>query len=1022
MKHYIIADTHFRQDYVHPKVSLLDDAAHAFEFVLETAKKNKEKGMVLWHLGDVFDTNRPTPIVYRTAIKLFGKALEIFDKVIILLGNHDNNDSNVDALAPLEEAFSSEAKLLIVRDVCTISMNEDFICLPHLSRKVLGQTVLPSMSYNDAVFERIKLLPSVAKRQTKYCLVGHLLLEGAKYGAEDVLLRENAFHVGAELFGKASIGFLGHIHKPQKVGKIHYVGSPSIIDFSERNEDKRFIIYDGKEVESIKVPNPIWHQLDIDLSKSYNIKQEVFKGLKNKRVKIKVSTTEKTHYHVDMATIVSKVEEAGGFVLQKKIERLDKESKPKSSTQVGAETTDVFVNNITEMIQNFLKGCKESKEIVDEALRLCLKNIDVGKYNRVQKGRKVRLHAIVLKNFFSYHNETITFERGLTGVIGRNGVGKSSLIDGIIYALTGEERGERAGCSLMTGASEDDMMQVTLCLLIGSDKVRLTRGRKRRSPFAELTVNGKLDTSGESAVTKRMEELLGVDYNTLVSTSIFREEFQDEFMRANASSKEKFLCQYFGLDFIKDSYAKIRRIHTSCKDEFNDGQSQLKVYEEELKRYDVDDLKVEVSNWTKDLEKIDDELSEKNKLYQAALKAETKVEELDQLQRQVRKLKEEVATTEKLIKEEKLHTDCSVDIKKNEKAEEVGREKFDGLEKSIYKLTDLIEKSKEYVNILTTGKGQCPVCQSELSETKKNSVVENYKKEITEALEQRQKLQASKESVQKYLTETKFYRKTLQTSQARYLESQSYIKGAEVSLEKEKKQLEDLSIKVVKLQELKATINNLDVLKKEMSRLTDKRDSILEERTKAEKDLEECKGIKDAIAKAKRKIRSVEAEMRIAEVAISVFDKNGILVDMIKYISQMIEQWSNHLLSLLADSSINVKLDKDDKGVSVLIDWDNSLKEYIMYSGGEKTLINFAVRLGFSMTLSAITGFIPSVLLLDEVLGKLDEVNRQQMVKIVNYVGDKGFEQVLLITHTTLKDYLTQVIVIDKVNGESKRV
>jgi DNA repair exonuclease SbcCD ATPase subunit len=71
--------------------------------------------------------------------------------------------------------------------------------------------------------------------------------------------------------------------------------------------------------------------------------------------------------------------------------------------------------------------------------------------------------------------------------------------------------------------------------------------------------------------------------------------------------------------------------------------------------------------------------------------------------------------------------------------------------------------------------------------------------------------------------------------------------------------------------------------------------------------------------------------------------------------------------------------------------------------------------LGFAMVLSEMTGFVPSVMLLDEVLGKLSDDNRSNFVKILDYVGKKGFKQVLLITHTEVKDYLSQTITVRKV-------
>ena len=48
------------------------------------------------------------------------------------------------------------------------------------------------------------------------------------------------------------------------------------------------------------------------------------------------------------------------------------------------------------------------------------------------------LTEIELGNFLSHHNTKLPFDKGVTVFVGQNGAGKSSVIDGITFALFGQ--------------------------------------------------------------------------------------------------------------------------------------------------------------------------------------------------------------------------------------------------------------------------------------------------------------------------------------------------------------------------------------------------------------------------------------------------------------------------------------------------------------------------------------------------------------------------------------------------------
>jgi len=51
------------------------------------------------------------------------------------------------------------------------------------------------------------------------------------------------------------------------------------------------------------------------------------------------------------------------------------------------------------------------------------------------------INKLKLKNFKQYKDEIINFPTGLTGLVGRNGAGKSTVFDAISFALFGPLKG-----------------------------------------------------------------------------------------------------------------------------------------------------------------------------------------------------------------------------------------------------------------------------------------------------------------------------------------------------------------------------------------------------------------------------------------------------------------------------------------------------------------------------------------------------------------------------------------------------
>lgn len=119
-----------------------------------------------------------------------------------------------------------------------------------------------------------------------------------------------------------------------------------------------------------------------------------------------------------------------------------------------------------------------------------------------------------LENFRRHEDTEIHFDADdhLILISGRNGAGKTTILEGIFYALYGEGREGRRGLDrLVRRGAELDGMTVELTFELGGSEYNVVRRREGRSSTAVLYGNGAPLVESPSAVTAEISRLLGMD-------------------------------------------------------------------------------------------------------------------------------------------------------------------------------------------------------------------------------------------------------------------------------------------------------------------------------------------------------------------------------------------------------------------------------------------------------------------------------------------------------------------------------
>jgi exonuclease SbcC len=214
--------------------------------------------------------------------------------------------------------------------------------------------------------------------------------------------------------------------------------------------------------------------------------------------------------------------------------------------------------------------------------------------------------SLSLQNFLSYGEGVPPLD--FTGfhvacISGRNGHGKSALLDAITYALWGEAR--KAGTErrandglLRIGATE---MQVDFEFRLETDRYRVSRSYRKsgRTATSRLELQmfspetgGYKTLSEEGSVRKTQESLntlLRMNYDTFINSAFILQGRADEFTRRNARERKTILTDILGLSRYDDMAALARAQVQEIEIAYN--RAQIKYEEIETATAQKSDLK-----------------------------------------------------------------------------------------------------------------------------------------------------------------------------------------------------------------------------------------------------------------------------------------------------------------------------------------------------------------------------------------------------------------------------------------------
>ena len=166
----------------------------------------------------------------------------------------------------------------------------------------------------------------------------------------------------------------------------------------------------------------------------------------------------------------------------------------------------------------------------------------------------MHLSRLSLRNFKKYRRAEIDFQDGLTGIVGSNGSGKSTIVEAIAWALYGSRASTIKRDLLRNARAGDfDLVEVKLTLEMGKRNLSIYRAMKGKGlmPEATLFIDGCRVASGTKEVDIQLEEILHISYQDFMKTFYARQKDLDNLLKEGGMGKREYLLKLLGLDDVK---------------------------------------------------------------------------------------------------------------------------------------------------------------------------------------------------------------------------------------------------------------------------------------------------------------------------------------------------------------------------------------------------------------------------------------------------------------------------------------
>ena len=247
----------------------------------------------------------------------------------------------------------------------------------------------------------------------------------------------------------------------------------------------------------------------------------------------------------------------------------------------------------------------------------------------------MKLNSIILENYRKFKKTIIEFPDGVIGIIGLNGVGKSTIVEAIAWVLYGNQssivRTDKKSIK-REGSPPSHACRVILEFEIEGNQFKIIREMKGRAYItnAQAFINKKLEATNALQVTEFIEKTLGMDYQSFFTSIFARQNELDSLSRLEPYKRKKLILRMLNIDSIEKAIEKAKEDKRFKKNRIEaiktilyDEEGQLKTIKFKIENKNLNEKKGKNSI---EIKKIEEKLKSLKK-GESSLKEKKNIEE-----------------------------------------------------------------------------------------------------------------------------------------------------------------------------------------------------------------------------------------------------------------------------------------------------------------------------------------------------------------------------------------------------------
>jgi len=174
------------------------------------------------------------------------------------------------------------------------------------------------------------------------------------------------------------------------------------------------------------------------------------------------------------------------------------------------------------------------------------------------------IESLRLRNYRRFRTLELDFPENLIGIIGRNGVGKSTIVEAVGWALYGNRvvRTDKADVRSQS-ASPKEVCEAELVFSCGGEQYRVHRQLRGKNATAEAAAYRGSDPAPvavqDSGVTEFIENLLGLDYQSFFASVFARQKELDALSRLQPAERLRCINRLINIDLIDRAREQVRQ-------------------------------------------------------------------------------------------------------------------------------------------------------------------------------------------------------------------------------------------------------------------------------------------------------------------------------------------------------------------------------------------------------------------------------------------------------------------------------